>query len=146
MDRLGRGLAWKGGAITVVLLLLLIVLWANLNSMITENCSNRIISEVPSPDGRLKAVIFQRKCGIDTPPSIQVSLLPTSEPLPNRKGNLFVAEGGVRRVGVTVVWKSPVAIDLSYTTDRSVLRNASNLMGVTVSYTRAVARPRNPKR
>jgi|GEM_PF-3461211 len=146
MDRLGRGLAWKGGAITVILLLLLIVLWANLNSMITENCTNRIISEVPSPDGNTRAVIFQRKCGIDTPPSTQVSLLPASEPLPNRKGNLFIAEGGARSVGVQIVWKSPVTMDLSYKTHRSVLRKASDLMGVTVSYSTAAARTQNRKK
>ena len=70
MDRLARGLAWKGGAVTVVLLLLLIVLWANLNSMITENCINQLFSEVPSPDGKFKAVVFQRKCSIDTPPPV----------------------------------------------------------------------------
>lgn len=146
MDRLARGLAWKGGIITVILLLLLIALWANLNSLITENCSNRIISEIPSPDGKNKAVIFQRKCGIDTVASTQVSLLPASATLPNRKGNLFIAEGNARRVGARVVWKSPVAIDLSYKTHRQVLRKASRLLGVTVTYTGAVATPRSRKK
>lgn len=144
MDRLARGLAWKGGAITLILLALLIVLWANLNSMIVENCTNRIISEIPSPDGKIKAVIFQRKCGIDTIPSTQVSLLPASETLQNHKGNIFIAEGNARRVGVNVSWKSPEAVQLSFKSNRGILRKASILMGVTVSYP-DTARPVNKK-
>jgi hypothetical protein len=143
---MARGLAWKGGVIIVILLLLLIVLWANLNSMITENCTNRIVSEVPSPDGKIKAVIFQRNCGIDTAVSTQVSLLPFSETLTNRKGNLFMAEGNARRVGVSIVWKSPVAIDLSYKTRREILRKASRRMGVTVTYSNAAAKPKSGKK
>ena len=146
MDRLARGLIWKGGAITVVLLLLLIALWANLNSMITENCTNRVFSEIPSPDGKMKAVVFQRKCGIDTPASTQVALLPFSESLQNRKGNLFIAEGNARKVGVNIVWKSPVAIDLSYRSHQTAVRKATSLMGITVSYSAAIAKPRETKK
>ena len=145
MDRLARSLAWKGGIITVILLLLLIALWANLNSMITENCSNRVISEFPSPDGKTKAVVFQRKCGFDTPTSTQVSLLPAFESLQNQKGNLFIAEGLARSVGVNIVWKSPAAIDLSHRSDRAVTRKAASLMGITVSYSPPLAKPQNKK-
>ena len=134
MDSLARGLAWKGGAIIVILLVLLIVLWANLNSMISENCTNRIISEVPSPDGSLKAVIFQRDCGIDTVVSTHVSLLPAAETLPNRKGNVFITEGRAKWVQAGVVWTSPTALALSHKSLQKQLRRESSLMGVTVSY------------
>ena len=145
MDRLAKGLAWKGGAITVILLVLLVILWANLNSMIAENCTNRIISEIPSPDGTIKAVIFQRTCGIDTTVSTHVSLLPVSETLQNRKGNLFIAEGNARRVAVNIVWKSPAAIEFSHQSHRGVLRKTNTLMGVTVSYTGTAKFPGPPK-
>ena len=141
MDRLARGLAWKGGAITVVLLLLLIFLWANLHSMITENCINQIISEVPSPDGRIKAVVFQRKCSIDTPSSTHVSLMPAAESLPNRKGNVFIADGSARSAGVNITWKGPSAVNLSYRTHRDILRKTGSFMGVNVFYFPANARP-----
>ena len=142
MDRLVRGLAWKGGAIMVVLLLLLIVLWANLNSMITENCINQIISEVLSPDGKIKAVVFQRKCSIDTPPSAHVSLLTAAESLPNRKGNVFVAEDSTRGAGIRITWKGPSAVELSYKTHRDILRKTGSLMGVSVFYFPPNAKPR----
>lgn len=145
MDRLARGLAWKGGAITIVLLVLLVVLWANLNSIITENCTNRIISEVVSPDGAIKAVVFQRNCGIDTAVSTHVSLLPASDTLPNRKGNLFSAEGSAGRVGVTIGWKSAAAIELSYRTHRGITRRATSAMGVSVSYPGEAATPDTKK-
>ena len=145
MDRLARGLAWKGGAIMVVLLLLLIVLWANLNSMITENCINQIISEVPSPDGKIKAVVFQRKCSIDTPPSTHVSLMPTAESLPNRKGNVFIADDSVRSAGVSITWKGPSAVNLSYKTHRDILRQTGSSLGVTVFYFPATTQPRTKR-
>ena len=146
MDRLARGLAWKGGAITFILLVLLILLWANLNSMIVENCTNRIISEIPSPDGKTKAVIFQRKCGIDSIPSTQVMLLPMSETLQNRKGNLFAVEGNARRVAVDIVWKNPASLELTHKSHLSALRKVDSLMGVSVSYPTAAKPAKTPKK
>ena len=130
----------------MVLLVLLILLWANLNSMIVENCTNRIISEIPSPDGKNKAVIFQRKCGIDSIPSTQVMLLPVSETLQNRKGNLFAVEGNARRVAVNLIWKSPGTIELTHKSHQSPLRRVNSLMGVSVSYPKPALPMKTPKK
>ena len=140
MERLARGLAWKGGAILMILLVLLIILWANLNSMIAENCTNRIVSEIPSPDNIIKAVVFQRYCGSNATISTHVSLLSVSDTLENRKGNLFISEGNAKRVRVRVVWKSPAAIELSHKSHWRILRSVDHLMGVAVSYPGSTAR------
>ena len=51
-------------------------------------CGNDIYSETLSPDGELKAVIFQRDCGATTGFSTQVSILDTDETLENDGGNI----------------------------------------------------------
>jgi hypothetical protein len=55
-------------------------------------CANDLLTEIPSPDGALKAVVFQRDCGATTSFSTQISILWTNRPLPNETGNLFVAD------------------------------------------------------
>ena len=56
-------------------------------------CANAQVAEYVSPDGNLKAVIFHRDCGATTKETIQVSIIPANKSLPNRAGNVFVADG-----------------------------------------------------
>ena len=55
-------------------------------------CSNEILAEELSPDGKLKAVIFTRNCGATTGYNRQVSILRVSETLPNDGGNVFITD------------------------------------------------------
>lgn len=57
-------------------------------------CGNELLAEVASPDGELRAVVFQRDCGATTGFSTQVSVLRRGEPLEDRPGNVFVADTG----------------------------------------------------
>jgi hypothetical protein len=59
-----------------------------------ELCGNERLSEHPSPDGRLNAVVFQRECGATTGFGTHVSLLRAGERLPNESGNILVADTG----------------------------------------------------
>lgn len=43
--------------------------------MFDDICGNKIIQEIPSPNRKLKAVIFTRDCGATTGFSTQISLL-----------------------------------------------------------------------
>lgn len=55
-------------------------------------CGNDIVSELPSPDKRFKAVVFQRDCGATTGFSTQISIIPFNEKLGDDSGgNIFVA-------------------------------------------------------
>lgn len=58
-----------------------------------DPCVNDMVGQVQSPDGQFKAVIFERDCGATTDFSTQVSIVPTSTPLPDTAGNVFVADG-----------------------------------------------------
>src|SRR5262245_58949768 len=55
-------------------------------------CDNVPILEAPSPDGRLKAIVFTRDCGQTRPLSTQVSIIESSSLLMNGPGNVFVAD------------------------------------------------------
>ncbi len=76
----------------VVLALFVGLAWLGLEVLGRGMCGNEILTEVPSLDGRYKAVVFQRDCGATTGFSTQVSLLPQRKKLPNDGGNLFVAD------------------------------------------------------
>lgn len=65
-------------------------------------CDNTISQTVRSPDGQLKAVIFQRECGATTGFSTQISVLAADETLPDDSGNVFVESKGV---SIEVVWQ-----------------------------------------
>jgi hypothetical protein len=73
-----------------------------------DMCGNTVLRTVPSPDGRLKAVVFERDCGATTGFSTQVSVLGSNDKLPNEAGNLFVAAGNPSGPGggpwVKIAW------------------------------------------
>jgi hypothetical protein len=79
------------GVLGVVLagtMLALFGLWAIARDM----CGNEILAELPAPDNRHRAVVFQRDCGATTGFSTQVSVLRGSRSLPNDGGNVFIAD------------------------------------------------------
>jgi len=54
-------------------------------------CANRILSELPSPDGRWNAVVFVRACGEPARFSTQLALVKAGKPLPNLAANVLVS-------------------------------------------------------
>ena len=65
-----------------------------LGTALSGTCGNTVVARVPSPDGRLDAVVFQRDCGATTGFSTHVSIVRAGHALPEEGGNLVVAEGG----------------------------------------------------
>ncbi len=55
-------------------------------------CANEVLQEIPSPDNKLKAVVFQRDCGATTGFSTQMTILKTDEKLQNTSGDVFSAD------------------------------------------------------
>jgi len=78
-------------------------------------CGNTVLKSLDSPDGKLKAVVFQRDCGATTGFSTQLSVLNAGDPLPNDGGNVFIADtdGGAALAGqgggprVDILWEGP---------------------------------------
>lgn len=80
-----------------------------LNALFTENT---LVREVKSPDGKLKAVVFNRAAGPD-PFSTQVSILPASAGLPRFNGNVLVTDGLMDEENVQIEWTAPRSIVLT---------------------------------
>ena len=105
-------------------------------------CGNRVVAAVPSPSGRVEAVIFTRDCGATTAFSTQVSLLKPGSSLRNESGNLFVADtnhgaaAGSPDGGATVLvrWLSEESLEVSYEPGARVFKAESTHGGVRVQY------------
>jgi hypothetical protein len=134
MDRMTKGMAYKSGAFIVVLLVLIIIMWSNLNSMITERCKNRVIRETRSPGSIFKAVIFERDCGTTAGISTQASLLPVADQLPNRKGNLIIVEGLANPSDVQITWKGTKNLYISTRKNLKIQKAKSEVLGVQILY------------
>lgn len=55
--------------------------------------ANDNLRPMPSPDGRLQAVLFRRSDGDKESFTTHVSVIGSDEKLPNRPGNAFITEG-----------------------------------------------------
>jgi len=85
------------------------LLFVGCNKLFEDMCGNEVLRTVPSPDGKVKAILFKRDCGATTGYSEQLSLLPAGAILPNEGGDTFVADSnhGAAAGGpqVQVIWK-----------------------------------------
>jgi hypothetical protein len=54
-------------------------------------CDNRIVGQIPSPDGRRRAVVFARECGTTKDARTHISVMPAARE-PSGDGNVFVAD------------------------------------------------------
>ena len=122
--------------------LLAVGAWALLSAIANDMCANEPLWELPSPDGKVRAVVFQRDCGATTGLSTQISVIRVGEALPNRGGNLFVADtdhgrapagvGGGPEVRVT--WIGDRALRISHHRDARVFRADRAASGVAAEY------------
>jgi hypothetical protein len=123
---------WLVGSGAIVLAVLLLPLSYGLGDM----CGNKIQAQSPSPDGRLKLVVFSRDCGATTGFSIQASLLRAKEDLPAEAGNLFVADdsGTDPSQQLRARWDGPESLSLSYPTGLPVIQAKKRLRGIDIRY------------
>ena len=69
-------------------------------------CANEQLSSTRAPDGRHRAVVFQRDCGAASGYSRQLSILPGSAPLLNERGNVL-AFGDREHPDPSAPWVGP---------------------------------------
>jgi hypothetical protein len=94
-------------------------------------CENGSPTQIPSPDGALRAWMFIRSCGALTTNSVHVSILPAADPVPAEAGNTFAREPVA---AVLVEWSGPRALSISHQAGGTVTRQESEVAGVAVSY------------
>ncbi len=126
--------------LTVAALVLVAILGAYW--FLPSMCANELVSEIRSPDGMLKVVVFQRDCGATTAASIQASVVAADAPLPSTAGNLFVADSDHGRAPVTAsgapelqaAWSSPREVVLRHDPRARVFKSADRVDDVRASY------------
>lgn len=105
-------------------------------------CGNEIVSEVESPSGKQKPVIFQRDCGATTGFSTQISVLRKWQSLPDDGGNVFIADddhgavplGAKGTMNVRIRWESETALVISYPEKARIFRKETTHRGVSIRY------------
>ncbi len=78
----------------------------------SDMCGNEVYSQVLSPDGEHKAVVFQRDCGATTGFSTQISIVGSSDELKNESGNIYVIDGHPKDVSPDPTWSSSTELKI----------------------------------
>lgn len=107
----------------------------------SDVCANTPVREVAAPDGRHKAVLFQRDCGATTGFSTQVSVLESGDTLTG-SGNVFVADTdhGAAEVApwggptAELTWLAADHLLISYAAKARLFTQEREQDGVRVSY------------
>jgi len=116
-----------------------------------DPCENRVLQELPGPDRQVKAVVFERSCGVLGGTSTQVSLLPAAAKWLIAGGNLFGADtdGGQAPAlpngspPVMVTWANDRELRITYDSRVRVFQSEKHLGVVNISYETKTAAPRS---
>ncbi len=104
-------------AVLLVPFVLGTLLFVGCNKVLDDMCSNDVLQSLTSPDGKAKAVVFERGCGATTGFSTQISLLGSGDELPNKSGDVFDAyneSGGKRDPFAIAAWKNNQTLVVTY--------------------------------
>ena len=85
-------------------------------------CEGTVAYQVPSPDRRLSAIVFQYDCGATTSFSTHVSIVDSERELAAAPGNVFTADSNRGQapadstglVWVRPVWAGPDSLEIRY--------------------------------
>jgi len=140
-------LPWKKLVICLVAVLLLLVATAIgglyfLGQAFSDTCGVNLLRETPSPDGKLKAVLFQIDCGATTGFNSHVAIMPSNASLSSNTESFFAADrnGGKAPDGegggpeVQVNWVSDVKLDIQYHELARIFHNEKTSEGVNIVY------------
>lgn len=105
-------------------------------------CANDVIAEKVSPDGALKALVFQRDCGATTGFSTQVSVVPADDSAPSGSGNVFIADRkhGAAPAGpgggpwVALAWSTPRSLVVTHHPAARIFKAEAERDGVSILY------------
>jgi len=128
----------------VVVLALVVFIVVGASVLLDAGCGNDVLAEHASPDGRWKAVVFQRDCGATTDFSTQVSVIRASRGIRNSPGNVFVTDTdhGIAPSGpgggpeVRVRWESPDLLVIAHHEAARVFRSEEAVGSIRVEYER----------
>ena len=118
-------------------------------------CSDAVVSESSSPDGRWIAATMERRCGTESEFLTHVNLRPASEALrPGfftgkvSEGEVLMLETDAQSAGLTLTWRNPADLQISCAAckDVAVLNKQASLDGIRVEYHPASSSPNRSAR
>jgi hypothetical protein len=95
-----------------------------------SECSNEPISEVTSPDGTKKIVLFSRNCGTTTGFNTQGTILDRGDALPNESGSAFIIDSGSAKVS----WAGDSKIVVTLEEAARAFKKETSDRGVAIEY------------
>lgn len=95
-----------------------------------NDCANERSTEVVSPDGTKKVVLFSRNCGATTGFNTQGTVLERTEALPDSAGSAFIIDQGTAKV----TWTDNTKILVNLESNARVLKKELSDHGVTIEY------------
>lgn len=107
-----------------------------------DPCDNHVLQEEPDPSGKLKAVVFQRECGVLGGTSTQISVLPVSTTHPLAGGNVFGADTNAGQApampsggpAIAVKWITEQELQIAYDNRVRVFQSEKTLGPVAITY------------
>lgn len=94
-------------------------------------CENEVVSEVTSPSGKFKAVMFERGCGATTGFNTQVSIIDADESVPDDAGNAIILD---ELVPLHIQWLSDDELSISGRRETQVFKQEEVVNGVRIRY------------
>jgi hypothetical protein len=93
-------------------------------------CANEPITEVTSPDGTKKIVLFSRNCGPTTGFNTQGTILDRGDVLPNESGSAFIIDSG----SANASWAGNSKIVVTLEGSARAFKKETFDRGVTIEY------------
>lgn len=105
-------------------------------------CGISVVRRVPSPDGRLEAVVFERDCGATTDFGTNLSVVKTGSTITDDGGNLLVADSDHGRapldsgnvIHLSVEWIGSDSLLVHYDRRSRLFQQTRGALGVSVRY------------
>jgi hypothetical protein len=97
-------------------------------------CGNYPFAEATSPGGQLTAHLFQRDCGAASGFSTQIAILASSESLPNRAGNIFIADGHPEDNNASISWQDAHTLVVVIKSEATRHLARTKYRGVNINY------------
>ena len=106
---------------------------------ITGDCNNHIYAQIKNNDNTFKILKFDRECDATTGNSIQLSLVKSTDSLPNKSGNLFISNSKVggyieNDTSVQPSWTDDTTILIKYDKDLNIFKKDSLVYNVKIVY------------
>jgi hypothetical protein len=95
-----------------------------------SDCSNESSTEVVSPDGTKKIILFSRNCGATTGFNTQGSILERTDTLPDCGGSTFIIDQGTAKAS----WVNNSNIIITLESSARVIKKKPSDHGIFIEY------------